>query len=126
MKLLLDQNVSHNLVAKLRPHFPDTSHLRNLGMRQTTDEEVWQFARANGFALLTKDFDFYHRALTRGHPPKVIWLNIGNCNTSTILNVIERHLEDIHRFALDANTAILVLAHEPEAGRPPQHHDRTT
>jgi len=45
------------------------------------DETVWEYARQNGFDLVTKDSDFSELSVLRGSPPKVIWLRIGNCTT---------------------------------------------
>ncbi|MCG2681665.1 MAG: hypothetical protein L6455_17125 [Kiritimatiellae bacterium] len=35
---------------------------------------------------MSKDSVFFHRALLRGHPPKVIYLRVGNCSTQHIID----------------------------------------
>jgi predicted nuclease of predicted toxin-antitoxin system len=50
MKLLFDQNLSHNLVPQLAGLYPDSQHVRLLGMDTADDETVWNYARENGFA----------------------------------------------------------------------------
>jgi predicted nuclease of predicted toxin-antitoxin system len=58
MKLLLDQNLSHRLVAQLAPEFPGSDHIRNLGMAASPDADVWAFAAAHDYVIVSKDADF--------------------------------------------------------------------
>lgn len=79
MKLLCDQNLSPKLVARLADLFPDSSHVQTAGLDRADDDKVWDYARLNGYAIVTKDEDYYNLSVLRGCPPKVIWLQIGNC-----------------------------------------------
>jgi predicted nuclease of predicted toxin-antitoxin system len=58
MRLLFDQNLSHKLVGHLADVFPDSEHVRNLGMESATDPEIARYALAEGFAIVSKDADF--------------------------------------------------------------------
>lgn len=78
MKLLLDENLSRRMVAVLEPAFPGTAQVAVLGMERASDREIWQFARDQGFVIVTKDSDFHELSLLHGAPPKVIWLQTGN------------------------------------------------
>ncbi len=109
MKLLFDQNLSHRLVTELENEFPDSKHLRDFAMAEAEDWEVWAFAASNGFVITTKDSDFYQRSLIHGPPPKVLWIRIGNADTSTIVAAFRNKLSSIHAFENDANTAILII-----------------
>ena len=82
MKLLFDQNISHRLVATCQHSFPDSRHVKDFNLQEADDTVIWTFAAENGFALVSKDSDFLHRSLLRGHPPKAIYLRIGNCPTA--------------------------------------------
>jgi predicted nuclease of predicted toxin-antitoxin system len=75
-----------------------------------TDEGVWEYARANGFIIVSKDSDFQQRSLLYGYPPKLIWLRIGNCTRQKLIQLITAHELDIR--ALDTNPleSILVLS----------------
>src|SRR5213593_4048314 len=57
MKLLFDQNVSPKLVNRLADLFPGSSHVQSVGLDCASDDQVWEHARLNGFALVTKDAD---------------------------------------------------------------------
>jgi len=46
----------------------------------------------------------------RGHPPKVVWLRLGNCSTRNVAEVLRRrHLELLH-FEADERTALLIVS----------------
>jgi len=79
LKVLLDQHLSPRLADRLQDLFPQTCHVSNVGLDSATDLEVWEYAKEEGFVLVTKDAGFSEISLLRGFPPKVIWLRIGNC-----------------------------------------------
>jgi len=109
MKLLFDQNFSPRLPHLLADLYPDSAHVRNLGMRDATDTQIWDYAKANGFAIVSKDSDFQARSLLYGHPPKFIWLRVGNCPVKTIEDLMRKHSVAIHTFDLDLTRSHLML-----------------
>ena len=109
MKLLLDQNISHRLLERLAHIYPDSSHVRLVGLKAADDESVWAFAGEHGFAIVSKDSDFHQRSLLFGFPPKVIWIRRGNCSTEAIAQILIDHHMDIERFQSDKRHAYLVL-----------------
>jgi predicted nuclease of predicted toxin-antitoxin system len=84
MKLLFDQNLSPKLVNRLADLFPGSSHVQSVGLGCADDHQVWEYARLNGFAIVTKDADYNNLSVLRGQPPKVIWLQLGNCTTAQL------------------------------------------
>jgi predicted nuclease of predicted toxin-antitoxin system len=109
MKLLFDQNLSPRLPRLLEDLYPDSAHIRDLGMRDATDTQIWEYAKANGFAIVSKDSDFQARSLLRGHPPKFIWLRVGNCPVSTIEDLLRKQSAAIHTFYLDPTQSHLMI-----------------
>jgi predicted nuclease of predicted toxin-antitoxin system len=59
MKLLFDENLSPKLPHILSLDFPESIHVRDCGLKGFPDEDVWEYARNNGFAIVSKDSDFY-------------------------------------------------------------------
>lgn len=55
MRLLLDQNLSHRLKAPLAGVYSDVAHVREFALERADDTSVWDFAKANGFAIVSKD-----------------------------------------------------------------------
>jgi predicted nuclease of predicted toxin-antitoxin system len=109
VKLLLDHNVSHKLVARLADVFPDSTQTRLLNFGRTSDPHLWLFAKANGYVFVTKDSDFAELAVLRGTPPKVIWLRIGNCKTAAVERTLRRNVERIQAFVDDPEQIVLEL-----------------
>ena len=84
MKLLLDQNLSRQLVGRLKDVYPQIQHVALVGLERTSDEVMWDYARTHEYLIVTKDSDFSDIVILRGTPPKVLWLQVGNCATSRI------------------------------------------
>jgi predicted nuclease of predicted toxin-antitoxin system len=109
MKLLFDQNLSPRLVRRLADIYPDSAHVREVGLRDAEDSAIWDYAKLNGFAIVSKDSDFQQRSLLYGSPPKFIWLRAGNCPVKVVEDLLRQHSVAIHTFGLDDTKAHLML-----------------
>ena len=67
MKLLFDENVSHRLPHSLAGEFPGSTHVRTAGLRGADDGQIWDYARDQGFAVVSKDTDFRKRSYVDGY-----------------------------------------------------------
>ena len=108
MKLLFDENLSPKLPRLVAATFPGSLHVRDLGLMGCADEEIWNYASANGFTIVSKDKDFYQRALLFGAPPKFIWLCLGNCTRDDLLALIRRQEREILTFETSAESVLVV------------------
>jgi predicted nuclease of predicted toxin-antitoxin system len=81
----------------------------DLALERSTDQEIWEHARSNGFAIVSKDSDFNQMAFLHGAPPKVIWLRIGNCTTQQIEQLLRNRTTEIIAFSADDQSAVLIL-----------------
>ncbi|MBL8208299.1 MAG: DUF5615 family PIN-like protein [Blastocatellia bacterium] len=109
MKLLFDHHLSPKLAARLSDQYPNSSHVYLLGMDQKSDSVIWKYARDHGYVIVTKDSDFGDLSLLRGHPPKVIWLRLGNCTTNQVEDAIRRHNVEIAEFAEDQIIGLITI-----------------
>jgi predicted nuclease of predicted toxin-antitoxin system len=109
MKLLFHQNLSPRLVNRLADLYPDSQHVYFLGLDQTDDRIVWEYARQNDFAVVTRDSDFSELSLLWGFPPKVIWIRRSNCSTNQIEEILRSHHEAIAQFDQDPNLGVITL-----------------
>ena len=89
--------------------FPESMHVRDCGLKGFPDEDVWEYARNNGFTIVSKDSDFYQRSLLYGHPPKLVWLRIGNCNRDILVALITKYKEQIYLLDSNPSESILVI-----------------
>ncbi len=76
MKLLLDENLSLHLIDLLSDLYLGSAHVHQLGLGAADDGEIWTYAKAHGFVIVTKDADFAERSVLETGPPKVLWLRI--------------------------------------------------
>ena len=110
MKLLFDENLSPKLPRLMAALFPGSVHVRECGLLGLPDEDVWDYARANGFTVVSKDSDFQQRSLLYGHPPKIVWLRIGNCTRQQLVQLITTHEKDIRALDSDPFETVLVIS----------------
>ncbi len=110
MKLLLDENLSDRIIHRIVDLYPNSEHVKTLGLINTDDAIIWEYAKTNGFVIVSKDSDFYQRSLLYGHPPKFIYLRIGNSPTSKIVQILRDNFDTIIQFENRESESILVLA----------------
>ena len=110
MKALFDANVSPALVRALNLQFPNSAHVRDVGLGTATDDEIWNYSKVNDFTIVSKDTDFRERSFVRGAPPKVIWLDVGNAGTGDIIALVQRERLRILEFEGQPDAALLILS----------------
>jgi predicted nuclease of predicted toxin-antitoxin system len=109
MKLLFDQNLSFRLCKDVVDLFPESSHVRLLGLSEATDHALLDYANNHGFAIVSQDADFAEMAVLLRPPPKVIWLRAGNQPTMEILTLLRRHADLIVAFEKDDDATCLEI-----------------
>lgn len=109
MKLLFDQNLSPRLVHQLADLYADSAHVSTRGLDQATDREVWEYARANGFIIVSKDTDFSEMSVVHGYPPKVVCIRRGNCSTADIEDILCRDVALVAELEKNPDLGILLL-----------------
>ena len=108
-KLLFDKNLSARLKTRLANLYPDSTHVNDIGLTTASDSEVWNHARDNDHLIVSKDVDFSKKSVIYGHPPKVIWLRLGNCSTRIVEERLRNYYSVIRTFAIDSKRGLLVL-----------------
>ena len=108
-RILIDNNLSHKLTDSLKSLGFEAIHVKAVGLQEASDNEIWQYATANNYHILTKDSDFSYIVALRGFSPKVIQLDIGNKSTNAIAELLERNSATIFKFLDDSETGLLVL-----------------
>jgi predicted nuclease of predicted toxin-antitoxin system len=108
VKLLLDENLPSSAVRRLSS-VVEVRHVRDCGLLSATDTRVWEYARTEGFIIVSKDSDFHQRSLLFGQPPKLVWIRRGNCTTDEIIEVLLHAMVRIEQFASDPIESLLVI-----------------
>lgn len=108
MKLLVDNQLPEALAGFLTANGIEASHVRRLGLGAVSDAEIWSFAKANGFGIVTMDEDFQHLAARYGTPPQVVWVRLGNVRKSALLDAFSAVLADL-RSGLDNGAPVIEI-----------------
>lgn len=111
MRLLLDQNLPRSLLLTLGDRFPGSEHVIGLGLDDSPDSQIFDYAGQNDFTIVSKDSDFRQLSFLHGAPPKVVWLRVGNCTVRELAALLA---ENEHRL-LEFETALesLLIVERP-------------
>jgi predicted nuclease of predicted toxin-antitoxin system len=66
----------------------DVVPIRDLGLREAEDPEIFAKARRAKAVVLTKDEDFVVLVERLGPPPQVIWLTCGNVSNAHLKKIL--------------------------------------
>jgi predicted nuclease of predicted toxin-antitoxin system len=95
MKLWLDAQLPPSLAKWLSETFSvEATALRELGLRDAGDLEIFNVARQEGAAIITKDNDFVELVFRLGAPPKIIWITCGNASNAHMKQLLGATFRD--------------------------------
>jgi predicted nuclease of predicted toxin-antitoxin system len=95
MIIWIDAHLSPGIAVWITSTFGITAvALRDLGLRDAEDPEIFEAAKAEDVVLMTKDSDFVDLANRFGAPPKIIWLRCGNTSNAQLQNILRSTLLD--------------------------------
>jgi predicted nuclease of predicted toxin-antitoxin system len=109
VKLLFDENLSRKLVSKPAALFPGSTHVALEGLGGASDRKVWEFAKAQGFIIVTSDADFYEMVTAYGPPLKVIWLRSWQYPTGVAEQLLRSNAVRVSEFVRDPEQGLLIL-----------------
>ncbi len=93
MTIWVDAHLSPRIARWISANFPVTAvPLREMGLRETEDDDIFSAARAATVIVLTKDSDFIRLLEQHGSPPKILWLTCGNTSDAALQELLGRHL----------------------------------
>ena len=76
----------------------DAEALRDVGLRDAEDKEIFDRGTQDDVIILTKDKDFVDLVSRFGSPPAVIWLRCGNTSEARLKQILTDHLEEALAF----------------------------
>jgi len=89
----IDAQLSPRLASWLQESFGiEAVSVRDLGLRDAEDTDIFEAARDARAIVLTKDQDFVHLVDRLGPPPQVLWVTAGNTSTEYLKSLLERAL----------------------------------
>jgi predicted nuclease of predicted toxin-antitoxin system len=63
--------------------------VRHLQLRDASDQDIFNAARAANAVVLTKDSDFVRLLERHGPPPRVVWLTCGNTSNAALAELLD-------------------------------------
>jgi predicted nuclease of predicted toxin-antitoxin system len=115
--LWIDAQLSPALAVWLRATFElDAWPVRELKLRDASDEAIFESARQAGAIVMTKDADFVRLLERHGPPPQVLWVTCGNTSNARLRQVLTVHLGEALRRSL-AGEALVEISDARSDGR---------
>ena len=114
MKFLVDANLPPHLCPWLRTHGHEAEHLADLDLLRAADTEIWDRGGNQHVVILSKDVDFYDRALLFGPTPQVLHIAVGNCSNAWLLEILESGWPDIEAAILSGSKLVSVTQQKIE------------
>ncbi|HRC86268.1 MAG TPA: DUF5615 family PIN-like protein [Thermoanaerobaculia bacterium] len=97
MILWLDAHLPPVLARWLQTHLGVEAHpVRDYGLREASDSEIFREARLSGAVLLTKDRDFARLVDRYGPPPQIVWITAGNTSTAALEQLLQSAWPRLH------------------------------
>ena len=101
MRFLFDQNISHRILKLIPKDYSDSTTVKNVGLINSSDREIWEYAKINEYIIVTQDSDFNDLNSLYGFPPKIIWIRTGNLKTQSIVDILIEYSDEINKFIDD-------------------------
>lgn len=95
MKFLVDNQLPGILARHIRLLGHDCEHVLEVGLAESPDSVIRDYATSNDCILISKDEDFVFLAARPDSALKLIWVRIGNCRTPALLAAFDRFWPDI-------------------------------
>lgn len=89
MKFIVDAQMPPQLAAWLRAKGHDAAAVREIGLREALDPDIWSRAERDGAIIVTKDEDFAELAGRTTEGPQVLWVRAGNLVNRVLIERFE-------------------------------------
>lgn len=89
MKFLVDNQLPRALATWIAAKGIETRHVLELNLDEASDHFLWKYAAERGFVLVTKDEDFSLFHLLRQESVSIVWVRLGNCRNSALIERFE-------------------------------------
>lgn len=95
MRIWIDAQLSPSLAAWINRTFDnlEAQSVRSLDLRDATDHEIFQQAKAQNAIIMTKDDDFLKLIEQFGIPPQIILITCGNSSNVRMREILSQHLK---------------------------------
>ena len=107
MNLLVDNQLPVALARYLAANGWECTHVQDVGLDAAEDRAIWLYAKERGLAIITKDEDFQALAnWQRSIPPQVVWVRLGNCRKTALLEAFSRILPKLREMLASGDAVV--------------------
>jgi predicted nuclease of predicted toxin-antitoxin system len=95
IRFLIDAQLPPGLARRLAARGHAAEHVNRIGLGNTGDSDIWEYAGRTHATLVTKDEDFVALATQDPAGPQVVWIRIGNISNDALWRALEPLLDEI-------------------------------
>ena len=95
MRFIVDAQLPPALARLMAGSGLQAEHVVDVGLRDSEDSTIWQYAIEQQAVLVTKDEDFPRRLQQSKSGPTILWLRIGNTSRRALLQWFESLIPQI-------------------------------
>jgi predicted nuclease of predicted toxin-antitoxin system len=93
MKIWVDAQMSPAIATWISSNYAVSAvAIRDLGLRDAEDKEIFEAARQEKAVVMTKESDFVLLLDKLGPPPQVIWVTCGNTSNARLKEILTNTL----------------------------------
>ena len=85
MKFLIDAQLPPALTHWIVSQGHQAAHVLDIGLQSADDPVIWERARSEDTAIISKDEDFVDHWLLSAEPVQLVWIRKGNCSNQALL-----------------------------------------
>src|SRR3972149_4485613 len=110
MKIWVDAQLSPALATWLSATFQlEATAVRDVGLRNAEDEDIFAAARAAAVVVLTKDTDFANLLDRHGPPPHILSVPCGNPSNAFLKKILKQDFPEVLRM-LEAGEPLVEIS----------------
>lgn len=118
MRIWIDAQLSPALALWIGQTFDIAAvALRDIGLRDVTDREIFLAAKQKSAIVMTKDADFVKLIEDLGPPPQVIWITCGNTSNAHLRKLLRTALPRILTMLSSGETLVEVSDLREQGGK---------
>ena len=108
MKILVDAQLSPAIAAWINRTFDhiEAVSVRSVELVASEDVEIYNYAKQQGYVIMSKDDDFLELVESKGSPPQLIWVTCGNTSNTRMREVLAKVLEQVKELINEGETVV--------------------
>jgi predicted nuclease of predicted toxin-antitoxin system len=95
VRFLVDNQLPRALATLFEKLGHEAVHVLDVELSQADDVAIWAYAAQHGYTIISKDADFADLVLLARTEVRVIWVRIGNCRKSALLETFKKSMKTI-------------------------------